>query len=51
MVRKPSPYEGPERIVTLSTTALKPRPIGSIISRLSYPEVKGFLEISFASNP
>jgi len=21
MVRKPSPYEGPERIVTLSTTA------------------------------
>ena len=30
------------KIVTLRTTALKPRPIGSIILRLSYPVVRDY---------
>ena len=42
---------GLERIAIQCTTALKPRPIGSIILRLSYPTVKGLSEISIASNP
>ena len=44
MVRKPSPYEGPERIVTLSTTAFN-RDLWVDKLRLSYPVVKGLQEI------
>jgi hypothetical protein len=36
------PDKGLERIVTLRKTALKPRPIGSIILRLSYPVARGY---------